>query len=56
LLLEKLVDGKHFSIKEKFDLIFRKIFFFILGGKHFSEVVKKLKISYYLLINMKFGP
>ena len=27
-----------------------KYFPFILGGKHFSEVVKKLEISYYLLI------
>jgi len=27
-----------------------KCFPFILGGKHFPEVVKNLKISYYLLI------
>jgi hypothetical protein len=27
-----------------------KCFFFILGGKHFSEVVKNLEMSYYLLI------
>jgi hypothetical protein len=26
LPLEKLVNGKHFSIKEKFGLVFRKIF------------------------------
>jgi len=106
LLLGKLVNGKHFSVKEKFDLVFRKVFswkiwmenifrklwknsfrettfqsflclFAIrkvgqqktlssqrkiwlgfqesvflenLGGKHFPEVVKNLKMSYYLLI------
>jgi hypothetical protein len=26
LTLEKLVNGKHFSVKEKFDLVFRKVF------------------------------
>jgi hypothetical protein len=51
LPLGKLVNRKHFPVKEKFGLISRKVFFpFILGGKHFSEVVKILKISYYLLI------
>jgi hypothetical protein len=50
LPLEKLVNGKHFLIKGKFGFIFRKVFLFILGGKHFAEVVKILKISYYLLI------
>jgi len=50
LLLEKLVNEKYFTVKEKFGLISRKIFFFILNGKHLSEVVKFLEISYYLLI------
>jgi len=50
LLLEKLVDRKHFTVKGKFDLVFRKYFPFILSGKHFPEVVKILKISCYLLI------
>jgi len=57
LLLKKLINGKHFSVnkkhfpvKEKFDLISRKVVFFILNGKHFLKVVKNLKISYYLLI------
>jgi len=35
LSLKKLVNGKHFSIKEKFGLVF----------KHFPEVVKNFKIS-----------
>jgi len=57
LLLKKLINGKYFLInekyfliKEKFGLVFRKVFFFILGGKHFSEFMKNLEMSYYLLI------
>jgi hypothetical protein len=51
LTLEKLINGKHFPVKWKFSLVFRKVFSWkILGGKHFPEVVKNLKISYYLLI------
>jgi hypothetical protein len=50
LSLKKLVNEKYFSVKEKFRLIFRKVFSFYLGGKHFLEIVKKLKMSYYLLI------
>ena len=49
LSLEKLVNRKHFLVKEKFSLVFRKVFFF-LGKRHFQEVVKYLEISYYLLI------
>jgi len=51
LPLEKLVNGKHFSIKEKFGLVSRKKYFpFILDGKHFPKVVKNLEMSYYFLI------
>ena len=57
LRLEKLVNEKHFPVnrkqfpvKGKFDLVSRKMFHFILGGKHFPEIVKNLKMSYYLLI------
>jgi len=50
LLLEKLVNGKYFPVKRKFNFVFRKMFYFYFGRKHFSEVVKNLKISYYLLI------
>jgi hypothetical protein len=50
LLLKNLVIRKHFSVKKKFGLISGKCFPFILGGKHFSEVVKNLKMSYYLMI------
>jgi len=50
LLLKKLINGKYFPVKEEFNLIFRKIFSFILGRKHFLEVMKNLEMSYYLLI------
>jgi len=50
LSLEKLVNRTHFSVKGKFSLVFRKCFSFILGGKHFLEVVKNLEMLYYLLI------
>ena len=36
--------------KENLALFPGKCFPFILDGKHFPEVVKNLKISYYLLI------
>jgi uncharacterized protein YlzI (FlbEa/FlbD family) len=45
------VNGKHFSVneklfsvKEKFGLIFKKIFSFILSGKQFLKVMKNLKM------------
>jgi len=57
LPLGKLVNGKHFPVnekhflvKEKFGWFLEKWFPFILEGKHFPEVVKNLKMSYYLLI------
>jgi len=57
LLLEKLVNrkyfpvnGKHFPVKEKFGLVSRKVFSFYFDRKHFTEVVKNLEMSYYLLI------
>jgi hypothetical protein len=51
LSLGKLVNGKHFPVKEKFGLVFRKsVFLKNLGGKYFPEIVKNLEISYYLLI------
>jgi len=50
LLLEKLVNRKYFSIKKKFSLILKKCFPFILGRKYFPKVMKKLEMSYYLLI------
>jgi hypothetical protein len=46
----KLVNRKHFVVKEKFILVSGKYFPFILGGKDFSEVVKNLEMPCYLLI------
>jgi hypothetical protein len=54
LPLEKLVNIKHFPVKEKFGLVSKKVFFLILDGKHFPKVVKNLEISYYLLIISNF--
>jgi hypothetical protein len=50
LLLEKLINGKHFPIKENLAWFPGKCFPFILGEKHFPEVMKNLEMSYYLLI------
>ena len=50
LSLEKLVNRKHFPVKRKFGLVFRKVFSFYFGRKYFPKVVKNLKMSYYLLI------
>ena len=50
LLLEKLINKNTFQLKKKLAWFSRKCFPFILGGKHFPEVVKNLEMSYYLLI------
>ena len=50
LSLEKLVHKTHFPVKKKLAWFLENCFSFMLGEKHFSIVVKKLKISYYLLI------
>jgi len=50
LLLEKLVNKRYFSVKKNLARFLEKYFFFIIDGKHFLEVVKNLKISFYLLI------
>jgi hypothetical protein len=50
LSLEKLVNGKHFPVKEKFGFISKKVFPFYFGRKTLSRSCENLKISYYLLI------
>jgi len=50
LPLKKLVNENTFKSKKNLVLFSGKYFSFILGEKHFSEVVKKLEILYYLLI------
>jgi hypothetical protein len=52
LLLEKLVNRKHFLVKENIFWLKKnlawflgKCFPFILDGKHFLKIVKKLEMS-----------
>jgi hypothetical protein len=50
-VVKKVSQRKTLSSQKKILLGFQEsVFLFILGGKHFSKVVKNLKISYYLLI------
>jgi hypothetical protein len=43
LSLEKLVNEKHFSIKKKFSLVFRKVFFFYFERKTIFKSCEKCK-------------
>ena len=43
LLLEKLVNGKHFPVKEKFDFVFKKIFSFYFRQKTLFQNYKKFR-------------
>jgi len=50
-VIRKVSQQKIFSSQRKIWLDFQEsVFLKNLGGKHFSEVVKNLEISYYLLI------
>ena len=52
LSLEKLINGKHFPVKEKFGLVSRKVFSFYFGRKTLSGNCKKFRnISYLLIIS-----
>ena len=56
LSLGKFVNGKHFPVKGKFGLVFRKVFFWkIWEKKHFPEVVKNLEMSLFADY-IKFDP
>jgi hypothetical protein len=44
------INRKHFSVKKNLAWFSGKCFPFILSGKYFPEVLKNLKISYYLPI------
>jgi len=56
LPLDKLVSQKHFPVKEKFDLIFKKVFSFYFGRKTLSKNRKKIR-NIILFVNYnKFGP
>jgi hypothetical protein len=43
LPLEKLVNGKHFPVKGKFSLVFRKVFSFYFGLKTLPGSCEKFK-------------
>jgi hypothetical protein len=56
LLLEKLVNGKYFTVKEKFGLVSKKIFSFYFGQKHFPEVMKNFGNVILFADYIKFDP
>jgi len=56
LLLEKLVNGKHFSVKEKFVLISRKLISFNFGWKTLSESCEKFRNIILFIDYIKFSP
>jgi len=52
LPLEKLVNGKHFPVKEKFGLVFRKVFSWKIWAENtFRKLWKILKCHYLLIIS-----
>jgi len=56
LLLEKLINKKYFPIKEKFDVIFRKVFSFYFGRKTLSESCEKIINIILFADYIEFGP
>jgi hypothetical protein len=56
LLLKRLVNEKYFSVKEKFSLIFRKIFSFYFGRKTLSRSYEKIRNIILFADYVKFGP
>jgi hypothetical protein len=51
-----LVNGKHFPVKEKFDLISRKVFSFYFERKIFFENCEKFKNIILFADYIKFDP
>ena len=63
LLLEKManrkyfpVNEKHFQVKEKFGLVFRKVFSFYFGRKTLSRSYEKFRNIILFADYIKFGP
>jgi len=56
MLLRKLVNEKHFPVKEKFSLISRKVFFFYFGRKTLSRSCEKFKNIILFVDYVKFDP
>jgi len=55
LPLEKLVNGKHFPVKEKFGLVFKKVFSFYFGRKTLSGSCEKFRNVILFADYIKFG-
>ena len=55
-VMRKLVNGKHFLIKEKFDLVYRKVFPFYFGQKTLSESCENFRNVILFADYIKFGP
>jgi len=56
LSLEKLVNEKHFPVKEKFDLVSRKVFSFYFGRKTLSRSCEKFRNVMLFADYIKFDP
>ena len=56
LSLEKLMNRKHFPIKKKFGLVFRKVLSFYFGRKTLSGSCKKFKNIILFVDYIKFNP
>jgi len=56
LLLEKLVNGKHFPVKGKFGLVSRKMFSFYFGRKTLSGSCEKFRNVLEFDFYINFGP
>jgi hypothetical protein len=54
-VIKKLVNGKHFPVKEKFDLVSRKVLSFYFGRKILSGSCEKFKNIILFADYIKFG-
>jgi hypothetical protein len=55
LPLEKLINGKHFPVKEKFGLISKKVFSFYFERKTLSRSCEKIRNTILFADYIKFG-
>jgi hypothetical protein len=55
-VMRKLVNGKHFLVKEKFDLVSRKVFPFYFGQKTLSGSCEKFRNVILFADYIKFCP
>jgi len=55
-VIRKLINKKHFSVKEKFSLVSKKIFFFYFRWKTLFRNYKKFRNIMLFADYIKFGP